>query len=428
MIFQEGAMSSSVRVSISRQERIPATGAVQGTGPPEIQEPETIAMKPNGSRREISWEEMITGSNQVKWGGLHDFGNHGWFSALFTDESSNGSIEGHFFRSGMMIFLIDLYVDKDVEITSERHEPVLGFGLIVQGSCRRTFGDRKGRYAEMSLQAGLNVAGRYHGRTSVTLAGGHRHKLVNLKIKREYFPRLIEEYATDLLPSAGQELLFSDFAGLVFQKKLSPCLECLAHQVIGCSYEGLARRLFMEAKTLEMLACQIEELSERIPQDSALRETADVERIHQAREILEKQFAEPPTLVALARHVGLNDFKLKRGFREVLGTTVFGYVRKLRMEKARQLLETSDMSVTQVALSVGYNSFSHFTTAFKKSVGVVPSRYRRARMRQSEQPSLRYGLPEPASLYVRPDAAPNSRVTMSGQNRPDSLPEGHTLY
>ena len=373
-------------------------------------------MKPNGSRHEISWEEMINGSTQVKRGGLHDLGNHGWFSALFTNESSNGSIEGHFFRSGMMILLMDLYVDKDVEITSERHEPVLGFGLIVQGSCRRTFGDRKGRYAEMSLQAGLNVAGSYSGRTSVALAGGHRHKLVNLKIKREYLPRLIEEYAVDLLPSAGQELLFSDFTGPVFEKKLSPCLECLAHQVIGCSYEGLARRLFMEAKTLEMLACQIEELSEKIPQDSALRGTADLERIHHAREILEKQFAEPPTLVALARHVGLNDFKLKRGFRELLGTTVFGYVRKLRMEKARQLLETSDMSVTEVALSVGYNSFSHFTTVFKKSVGVVPSRYRRARMRQSEQPSVRYDLPDPTPLYACPDATPKHRVTMSGQN------------
>ncbi len=346
-------------------------------------------MKSNGLYREISWKEMIRGSSRVKWGGDRDFGNHGWISALFTDESSHGSFEGHYFRSGIMIFLIDLYVDEDVAITTERHEPVVAFGLITHGSCGRAVADGSGRSAETRLHAGLNVAGSYHGKTSLTLAGGQRLKMVSLKIKREYFPRLIEEYAVHLLPSVGQTLLPWDSAGLAFRKTLSPVLECLAHQMFGCSYEGSARRLFMEAKALEILACQIEELSERIPRESALHGTVDLERLHQAREILEAEFADPPALVALARQVGLNDFKLKRGFRELFGTTVFGYVRKLRMEKARQLLETGDMSVTQVASSVGYNSFSHFTSAFKRSVGVLPSQYRRAKMRQIERPNLR---------------------------------------
>jgi AraC-like DNA-binding protein len=389
MTSQEDAICYNLYMSAYHRKRIPATRAAQGIGPQEIRDPETVAMKPSGLHREISWKEMISASSQVKWGGVHDFGNHGWLSALFTDESSHGSFEGHFFKSGIMIFLIDLYVDEDVKITTERREPVVGFGLIIRGSCGRAFEDGSGRSAEMPLHAGLNVAGSYHGRTSLTLAGGHRHKMVSLKIKREYFPRLIEEYAVSLLPSAGQKSLPSDSAGLAFQKTLSPGLECLAHQMFGCSYEGSARRLFMEAKALEILACQIEELSERIPHESALRGTVDLERLHHAQEILETEFADPPSLVALARKVGLNDFKLKRGFRELLGTTVFGYVRKLRMEKARQLLQTSDMSVTQVALSVGYSSFSHFTTAFKKSVGVLPSHYRRARMTPSERPSLR---------------------------------------
>ena len=144
----------------------------------------------------------------------------------------------------------------------------------------------------------------------------------------------------------------------------------------------------MEAKALEILACQLEELAESIPHESTLRGAVDRERLHQARVILETEFADPPTLLALARRVGLNDFKLKCGFREVLGTTVFGYVRKIRMEKAKQLLETSDVSITQVALSVGYNSISHFTMAFKRSVGILPSQYRKARIRRGERPSL----------------------------------------
>ena len=247
------------------------------------------------------------------------------------------------------------------------------------------------------LQAGLNVGGSYHGKTRLRLSGGQRHRMVSLKIKREYFHRLIEDYALHLLPSACQKLLPSESVGLSFRKPLSPGLECLAHQILGCPYEGSARRLFMEAKALEILACQIGELHGRIPRESTVRGTGDLERLYHAREILDTEYADPPTLVVLARRVGLNDFKLKRGFRELLGTTVFGYVRKLRMEKARQLLETTDMSVTQVALSVGYNSFSHFTKAFKGSMGVLPSQYRRA-----ERPGYVNTSPESVRQHPNP--------------------------
>ena len=63
----------------------------------------------------------------------------------------------------------------------------------------------------------------------------------------------------------------------------------------------------------------------------------------------------------------------------MFGTTVFGYVRQLRMEKARFLLETSDMTVTEIALAVGYTSLGHFAGAFKRSFGLVPREYRLSR-------------------------------------------------
>jgi AraC family transcriptional regulator, transcriptional activator of the genes for pyochelin and ferripyochelin receptors len=86
---------------------------------------------------------------------------------------------------------------------------------------------------------------------------------------------------------------------------------------------------------------------------------------------------EPPSLLTLARQVGLNDFKLKRGFRQVFGTTVFGYLHEHRMERARQLLEERRLNVTAVACTVGYANPSHFAGAFKRKFGVNPSAYLR---------------------------------------------------
>jgi AraC-like DNA-binding protein len=77
----------------------------------------------------------------------------------------------------------------------------------------------------------------------------------------------------------------------------------------------------------------------------------------------------------LARIVGINDCKLKAGFRHVFGTTVFGYLHDCRMERSRQLLEAGEMTVTEAAQAVGFVSRGHFAAAFKRRFGVNPSVY-----------------------------------------------------
>lgn len=100
---------------------------------------------------------------------------------------------------------------------------------------------------------------------------------------------------------------------------------------------------------------------------------SDIECIYQARDILMGNLDNPPSLLALAHQVGLNDYKLKQGFRQVFGTTTFGYLHTQRMERARLLLESSTMNVTQVAQAVGYTNISQFAAAFRKQFGVNPS-------------------------------------------------------
>lgn len=85
-----------------------------------------------------------------------------------------------------------------------------------------------------------------------------------------------------------------------------------------------------------------------------------------------QRLANPPSLMSLARQVGLNDRKLKQGFRQVFGTTAFGYLHNHRMEQARSLLLENQLSVTAVAHSVGYTNLCAFSTAFRKKFGVSP--------------------------------------------------------
>lgn len=87
--------------------------------------------------------------------------------------------------------------------------------------------------------------------------------------------------------------------------------------------------------------------------------------------------ADPPSFPALSRKIGLNDYKLKAGFKAMFGTTVFGYLREKRLEKALLLLQQGEMNVTETSSAVGYSNTSYFAEGFREKYGVNPSAFAR---------------------------------------------------
>lgn len=159
------------------------------------------------------------------------------------------------------------------------------------------------------------------------------------------------------------------------QDTIRPKMQVLLQQLRNCSYSGSAKRLYMEGKTLELLALFIYETESGQARKSTSLKKDDIDRIYLARDILLKMLGQPPSLLALSRLIHLNDYKLKIGFKEVFGMTVFEFVRQQRMEKARILLENNSISVSQASSLVGYHNFSHFASLFRKTYGVNPSEY-----------------------------------------------------
>lgn len=154
-------------------------------------------------------------------------------------------------------------------------------------------------------------------------------------------------------------------------------MQMTLQQILQCPYRGAIKRLYLESKVWELMALQLESiLNNPFNSDNTGQMSADdVERIHHAKEILAQHLDNPPSLKTLARQVGLNEFALKQGFRKVLGTTAFGYLHQYRMERARQLLEAGEMSVTQVAHKVGFTNRGYFAATFRKQFGINPKLY-----------------------------------------------------
>ena len=145
-------------------------------------------------------------------------------------------------------------------------------------------------------------------------------------------------------------------------------------QLLNCPHEGSIRWLYWEGKVLEIIALQLAQVSGYNRQMTVDLQADDVDRIYYARDILLQRLSEPPTLLELAHLVELNDYKLKKGFRQVFNTTVFGYLTQQRMKKARQLL-AAQQSIATVATEIGYTSPTAFSSAFRRQVGISPKRY-----------------------------------------------------
>jgi AraC-like DNA-binding protein len=103
-----------------------------------------------------------------------------------------------------------------------------------------------------------------------------------------------------------------------------------------------------------------------------LANAEDREKVIKAREILIQHIGEPITIKELSRKVAINECYLKKGFKELFGTTIFEFYQSQRMEHAKYLLYEKGLSVTEVSVLLGYSSISHFSTAFKKHTGLKP--------------------------------------------------------
>jgi AraC-like DNA-binding protein len=139
--------------------------------------------------------------------------------------------------------------------------------------------------------------------------------------------------------------------------------------------------MFLEGKVLELMSLLLEQEAEfhAGKQSFADLKPDDVDRVHAAKETLLQQLNNPPSLAQLARQVGLNECTLKRGFRQVFGTTAFAYLYDYRLEQARQLLQERCLNVSEVAQAVGFGSCSHLSKAFRQKYGVSPKQYQAQR-------------------------------------------------
>ncbi|MET6996827.1 helix-turn-helix domain-containing protein [Chitinophaga defluvii] len=220
----------------------------------------------------------------------------------------------------------------------------------------------------------INLCGE---RTTIALEGKKHYQTFDVHLSPAFLTRWYGQYALldEFLDKANAQepaLLFKDYM------PITPQMQVIMKEIVECDYNTFIRQLYIEAKVQELFALQLDLAScmKQIGKSQSMH-AADKERIYAAKAYIEENLDTPCSIIALAHKVGTNDFKLKKGFKELFGSTVFAYMQQLRMTKAREYLNNSSLPLDEIAALTGYSNVANFTNAFKKHFNITPGSLRK---------------------------------------------------
>ncbi|OKS86147.1 helix-turn-helix domain-containing protein [Mucilaginibacter polytrichastri] len=160
-----------------------------------------------------------------------------------------------------------------------------------------------------------------------------------------------------------------------FTANINPQMYSVISEMNRNPYTGSLKKLYLEAKVTELFLMQIKQLDCRINFSSNLN-SKDIDSLQNIKSYLDVNFSKDLSILELSKEAGINQSKLKSGFKKLFKTTVFEYINDLRLQEAKRLLLEEKMCVNEVAYIVGYTYSHYFTALFKKKFGILPKSLR----------------------------------------------------
>lgn len=272
-------------------------------------------------------------------------------------------------KPGLVVIIADAIHRQDTWVPVDE-AGCFKLRLLLEGRFMRPRGTMllQGPQAQVQVLSQQGTAGYF-------VAGGARLRAVILECQGTLLTGSFG-IAPEELPSPLRDLFDPQCAGLERRIPFGARLFGAAQDILESRYHlpPELRSHYLEAKSTEILCQTIGELStqEAVRKLSIRLSTRDLNGIYEVRDYLGQHYVTPPSLAQLARMVGINQTKLKAGFKQAIGMTAYQFVIERRMERAAELLLTGTHNISEVAYMVGYEYPANFTYAFKRKFGHLP--------------------------------------------------------
>lgn len=281
-----------------------------------------------------------------------------WRPLFGSFEERGVSVEWHDFGCADLLDWSQSFHPQSLELCVN----LSGCGSIGQGKNRTIVNPQS-----------IHLYGTTEQRPAADRHAAQQHKFLTIEMSGDWLQRQIGGALEKANPTAvsfldGRKRLQPSTAAL------STRVRRLADQLLDPPHCGIAREVWYQAKILELLAQSLFfEPGEAMFCQRQKRVAR--ERVDRVRELLGVDLESPPSLTELSKAVGCSAFYLSRIFSQETGTTLTQYLRKLRLGRAAELLQSGKYNVTEAAITVGYSSLSHFSKAFSEMFGCYPCVY-----------------------------------------------------
>jgi len=283
---------------------------------------------------------------------------------------AKGSYEKVQIDEGFFVLKIQNNHTEIQKVNKEINRSYIQFHFCLKGNAKFIFND--GRYAlDVAEDNSLLL---YNTQTDLplNLELNANSWLISVVMTIGKFHSLFSKEA-DYIPFLSSENKDKKYYS---QEGVPPIIGVILNQIMNYNVHKSIKELYTKGKIYELIALFFNRSEDvDIEQCPFLVDEDNVRRIKNAKEIIIERMAEPPTLSELAEEIGLSLKKLKEGFKQIYGDSVFSFLFDYKMEFARKMLDSGEHNVNEVGLKVGYSTSSHFITAFKKKYGTTPKKY-----------------------------------------------------
>ncbi len=208
------------------------------------------------------------------------------------------------------------------------------------------------------------------------MEGNQNVSVLQIEVDKQYYLQCLhngDAWSENLIGKVEQELpLSASEVSLI----ITPRMRQLIQSIKEDKGTGPMKMLLFQSRLFELLALQVEQFSDMSRKEQQRPGADDMQKLYLLKEYIDRHFLSDLSLSGLSRACCLNEFKLKKGFKAEFGETVFGYVRKLRMQYAGRLLRDTSYSIDEVAATLGYEHAHHFSKAFENFTGCLPSHFK----------------------------------------------------
>jgi AraC-like DNA-binding protein len=275
-------------------------------------------------------------------------------------------------RPGLELILTRYRLARELCLNVEVDSPMFSIGCVVSGKMSIS---GPSHFPDTILRDGDGVnMWAYGGSYSFRASRGNYHSL-SLELSHSFLAQTIADAGVGDIALLDELSAGSSSGAYLNPKPLSSVGRCAALGLLASSPSDPFRSLLLESHALTVLREQLLRVTvgprER-SKVSSVNPRKDAEGLEEARTLLEESPELSPKLSELAAKVGLNEWALKKGFRNRFGVTVYDYLRAHRMKVADAMLSSGDYNVSETAFAVGYKSPGRFAMAFRREFGVAP--------------------------------------------------------